>query len=416
MFYSLVDHNRSYQITGLDLLTSVVTGLSGAPYAIRHHQLSEVDGGYKWGHRLVALIEFVPVLGAAVALVERAVYALFTSGYSDATWQKAHLPEHIAMDRMKGTGLGAAGLQGGGAIKAIERAWEDTSTAPLSCTHQFADAIGPRAQMEDAHFYEEMKGGVLAGVFDGHGGKEVSQFASAEFEKRFPGALKEADGNVYNAFQTLIHHIQQDIARNSSWNSQGSTAVVCYIDTKKRLIYTATLGDSEANIYRNNLIGSVTSIPLSIVHNWSSEARRLIAVFGERYRNVIELLSMYQGGKHLRSRVFTGVNVSRAFGDVDQTGVPKKPLVMHEPSITVSKLREKDVVILACDGLKDYVEDREIAKTVGKTQSLAGAVFGRDERSLPKQLVHKALLKMQEEGHGDNVTVLAIQVGGVDGA
>lgn len=418
MNISLVDHHRSYQITGSDLLISIATGLSGAPYALRHHQLAEVEGAPRWAHRIICLVEFVPILGAAIALIERIAYALFSSGYSNAPWREKPLNTLEAMQVMQGTALAAAGqhhpaskwtyASADKVAKQLKSLASDGS-APLKCTHHFADNIGPREQMEDAHFYKEMEKGILAGVFDGHGGKEVSAFASQEFQKRFPQALKDAKGNVHNAFETLIHHIHQDIARYSSWNSQGSTAVVTYIDKESRLIYTATLGDSEANIYRNNFAGSVTSIPLSFVHDWTTDAGRLVKVYGER---LVSMIWNYVGKnpKYLRSRLFSGVNVSRAFGDVDQTGVPSKPLVTHEPVITVNKLKSKDVVILACDGLKDYVPEQEISDTVAKTQSVARGVIGRDSRTLAKQLVDKALLHMQAKRHGDNVTVLAIDV------
>jgi len=419
MNYSLVDHHRNYQITGSDLLISLATGFSGAPYALRHHQLAEVENAPRWGHRLICLAEFVPIIGAAIALTERVVYALFASGYSDAPWRDKPLDASQAMQVMQGRSL-AAVQQHHAADKTVYASSEAVAkqlkslapdgSAPLSCTHNFADAIGPREQMEDAHFYKEMEKGILAGVFDGHGGKEVSAFASVEFERRFPEALKVANGNVHNAFETLIHHIHQDIARNSAWNNQGSTAVVSYIDKESRLIYTATLGDSEANIYRNSFVGSVTSIPLSFVHDWTSDIGRLVNVYGA---GLMYRVMQYMGGhaKNIRSRLVYGVNVSRALGDIDQTGVPAKPLVIHEPVITVNKLKSKDVVILACDGLKDFVPEREIADTVAKTQSVAHGVLGRDSRTLAHQLVDKALVHMEEKRQGgDNVTVLAIDV------
>ncbi|MDN3506125.1 MAG: PP2C family protein-serine/threonine phosphatase [Simkaniaceae bacterium] len=417
MNISLVDHHRSYQLIGSDLLMSFATGLSGAPYALRHHQLAQVEGASRWTHRIICLAEFIPVMGAAVALVERIFYTVFSSGYSDVPWRNKPLNSLEAMQVMQGRALAAAKQHHPDAktyasSDTVAKQLKDLApdgAPPIKCSHHFADNIGPREQMEDAHFYQDLGKGVLAGVFDGHGGKEVSEFASIEFQKRFPKALEDAKGNVHNAFETLIHHIHQDIARHSSWNKQGSTAVVTYIDKESRLIYTATLGDSEANIYRNNLLGSVTSIPLSFVHDWTTDVGRLVEVFG---KSLISSIWMYCGKnpKHLRSRLFSGVNVSRAFGDVDQTGVPAKPLVTHEPVITVNKLQSKDVVILACDGLKDYVPEQEISDTVGKVQSVAQGLLGRDSRTLAKQLVDKALLNMQEKRHGDNVTVLAIDV------
>ncbi|NGX47559.1 MAG: hypothetical protein K1000chlam3_00938, partial [Chlamydiae bacterium] len=70
MNYSLIDHNRGYQITSKDALFSMLTAFSGAPYAVRHHQLAKMENAPRWGHRLICLAEFVPILGLLVALVE----------------------------------------------------------------------------------------------------------------------------------------------------------------------------------------------------------------------------------------------------------------------------------------------------------------------------------------------------------
>lgn len=49
---------------------------------------------------------------------------------------------------------------------------------------------GWRINMEDAHIIKEVKladgqKGLLVGVFDGHGGEEVSKYAEENFEKTF---------------------------------------------------------------------------------------------------------------------------------------------------------------------------------------------------------------------------------------
>jgi len=54
---------------------SVLTGFSGAPFAKRHWQLSNQFNYF--GHRVIACLEYLPVLGALVALIEKVVVAIF---------------------------------------------------------------------------------------------------------------------------------------------------------------------------------------------------------------------------------------------------------------------------------------------------------------------------------------------------
>ncbi|NGX27589.1 MAG: hypothetical protein K940chlam6_01527, partial [Chlamydiae bacterium] len=270
--------------------------------------------------------------------------------------------------------------------------------------------------MEDAHFYKEMEKGTLTGVFDGHGGSKVSAYASAEFQKRFPKALKEANGNVHQAFGKVIDQIHQNVANYSAWNHEGSTAVVCYIDKETHQIYTATLGDSEANIYRKSGQDGITSIPLSCVRDWLSpkDLNRLISIYGKK--TVMSFVKKVGSqAKHIRSQLAYGVNVARAIGDVENTGEPGQPRVIHKPKITVNQLRQGDVLILACDGLKDFVPEQEIAKIVANRPSQSLNFFqkffyGQQEpKFLARQLVDAALKEMDRRLN-DNVTVVAIEV------
>ena len=105
--------------------------------------------------------------------------------------------------------------------------------------------------------------------------------------------------------------------------------------------------------------------------------------------------------KRLRSHLNGGVNVARAIGDINQTGAPGQSLVIHKPKITVNKVKPGDTLILACDGLKDYVDESKIASIVGAKDSL--------HPSLARRLVNAALGNMSKNG-GDNVTIVAINI------
>ena len=254
--------------------------------------------------------------------------------------------------------------------------------------------------MEDAKFVKETAEYLLAGVFDGHGGSSVSRYAAEEFEKRFPVALKECDTPCH-AFEKVFHEIQQEIAKTSWWNGMGSTAVVTYVDKSTNTVYTATIGDSEANIYRSfglRIWSKIKSVPLSVVRDWTDESERgrLEAAHGKDRVNAH--FKLVQGmAKRVRSQLDHGVNVARALGDVNETGTPSTPLVIHRPKITETHIQKGDVLVLACDGLKDYVPEKQIVEIVkSKPEKLAG------------ELVKTAIHSMPERGV-DNVTVITIQ-------
>ncbi|BBI17369.1 hypothetical protein [Neochlamydia sp. S13] len=74
MSYHLTDHPRKYDLSYQDIGLSLITGLSGAPYASRHWQLSNhAKAKHCLGHRLIACIESIPLAGALAAILERII-------------------------------------------------------------------------------------------------------------------------------------------------------------------------------------------------------------------------------------------------------------------------------------------------------------------------------------------------------
>lgn len=326
----------------------------------------------------------------------------------------------------------------------------------LSCT--FADHIGPREHMEDAHFFTEIEQGTLIGVFDGHERKqpkninvhefdklafaikqhnndpcmtfkdlhfevfeaprarEVADYASQEFQKRFSSVLKVHNGDTFRAFEVLIHEIHQEVAQKLQWNKAGTTAVISFIDKETHQIITATLGDSEANLYRDD-----KSIPLSAVRNWTSkkDAARLETAMGWEPGEIKAKVKRGIDPKDFRW-MDNLVNISRGIGDVDCVGTLEMPGVIHKPKITINKLQKGDVLILACDGVKDYIPEREIVKTVMERNAwtisniikwifnwIMTKIFHREPRGLAHDIVDHAIYKRNS---GDNVTVIAVEI------
>lgn len=257
---------------------------------------------------------------------------------------------------------------------------------------------GGREKMEDASFFTIIDEGVVAGVFDGHGGIHVAQYASEAFLLRFSAALQEMHHDVYQAFSCLMGRIHQEVAARPEWDALGSAAVVVFIDKMSHCIYTATLGDCEANIYRN-IKNKCLSIPLSCVRNWSYKrdaeraARALkkpaLAKKLQREKNPKKI---YFPGRH------DGLNVSRAIGDVDYTRRGQLA-ISQKPKITMARAHSGDVVILASDGLKDFVPESEIAEIVSSCILT--------EEPIARKLV---LYATEQKSSPDNVSVVTIKI------
>jgi serine/threonine protein phosphatase PrpC len=272
---------------------------------------------------------------------------------------------------------------------------------PLSFTHSVREEQSKRETMEDAHFYVELENGVLAGIMDGHGGSEVSKYASAQFKERFPETLGRFNGDVYQAFEHLIHDIHKEVAKHEAWNSQGTTAAISFIDKRTHLIYTATVADSEAKIYRN-IENQVKSIPLSPIRNWASTKEAIRAAIALNCPNIVMMWPLdISGAKHRR---VGRLNISRSIGDADHTLVNDHPAVIHKPKISVNQLKPGDTVIIACDGLWDFVSEKEMVTQIKSHQENPA-----QNQDLANVIVDISL-KNQEIGGGDNVSVIAIQI------
>lgn len=287
--------------------------------------------------------------------------------------------------------------------------------ARLSLHYGSAEAQGVRPSMEDAKIAVELEGGLLAGVFDGHGGKEVAEFVSREFPRRFPFELEIADGNVHRAFERSFLMLQEQINSKEEFDNVGSTAGVSYIDIKHRIVYTATLGDSEAFICRKDSQEAHKLIPLSCVKSWASEKdiqRASMSVDGEYIMPVAlfwEKFNVPAKNRRIESKSkdlplvndMHGLNVSRAFGDRAKNKGRPSDAVITKPKITFCPVNEGDIILWFCDGLTDYVLDKRKINT---------CIDQHCSEAASKISYYLTKLALDQKSQ-DNVTVLTVKVG-----
>lgn len=372
-----------------------------------------------WRHRAIAIMKDLPLLKGLAALLERHMKSLDARNIAKSapledrvnplmpSWRKQLIEPHVALEKMWKNGKKAilehmkkdpiaAYVPPEKALSGLNVSSKQPSLPPLQFTYEAAEAQGPRATMEDAHFFTELEQGAITGVFDGHGGSEVAKFACSIFPKTFSRILAQAKGNVHFAFESAFEEVQKEISKHKNWNEMGCTAVICFINRHTRQIITATAGDSEANFYSLNDESKMESLPLSCVRDWSSKKDALRAATALNRLEFANEWPLVTNAKYLRypSR-FYGVNVSRGFGDLCYQDDQGKTAITHKPKITINSLKQ-GILILACDGLKDYVPENEIIQQIANGNP-----------NLAQRLVDYAI---KEKHAKDNVTVVAINI------
>lgn len=253
---------------------------------------------------------------------------------------------------------------------------QEEEKVSLIFSYGSSEEQGLRTTMEDEHFYHEDTYSILAGVFDGHGGKTAATHAKEQAQALFFELLRTHDGNVVKTFEVLCQRLH-----GSYSGSHGTTALICYFDKATQMVYTATLGDAEANIYRRT-DGQVVSIPLSPIRDWNTDRK-----FVDK--------TVYITDHRRKPRLRGTLNVSRSIGDKDY------PAISQKPKVTCCQLQPDDVLILCCDGLKDFVPEKMICQMVRDHQGT--------EEDLAKVLTTASTTRQDTFGHNDNVSVIVIR-------
>lgn len=218
---------------------------------------------------------------------------------------------------------------------------------------------------------------IIMGVYDGHGGSQVSEFLKIHANKIILDCLK----NNYNQhFGNLAYKIIDQKIRDhlgSLAHKTGSTSIHLIIDKTKRLYTYINLGDCRLLKILPNLI------QLNTEHKPD--------LYDEKIR--IEK----SGGKVILgdpSRI-NGYSVSRSFGDLFNTYISKIP----EISTWKPLANTKNIFLMATDGLWDVMENKDISIYVKNN-------FLRKEKSLITQNLKTLVDIAIEKGSTDNISLI----------
>ena len=244
--------------------------------------------------------------------------------------------------------------------------------------------------MEDAHLNHLNNNNYdIFGVFDGHGGKEVSQFVKNHFIQEF---MKNENTKYENIPNSLIETFlkmdellkskegkaeltqlnklskkeddEQDKKNKKNLekdfykyldpkntedcdiaNITGCTACVSIIDEKFKRIYFANAGDSRAVICKNG-------IGFQMSHDHKPDSAK-------------EKNSVYKSGGWVNEgRIKGNLNLSRSLGDFeykqDKNLSAKDQMITAYPEINIELIDDTcEFIILACDGIWDCLTPQE---------------------------------------------------------
>ena len=258
---------------------------------------------------------------------------------------------------------------------------------------------GWRKRMEDAHITDISQGDKkqydIFGVFDGHGGKEVSQFVKNHFTKELISNSNFKSGNIKLALQETFLKMdnlmreengkielkelskkskEEDDAQEKklgSKNSQadmisklistqksedeianmtGCTACVCVIDELNKKLYFANAGDSREVLCKKGI-----AYPMSVDHKPDLQ---------------IEKNRIYKAdGWITDGRVKGNLNLSRGLGDLEyknNNNLPQEEqMITANPDIVCEDLNDDcDFIIIGCDGIWDCLTNQEACDIV----------------------------------------------------
>ncbi|KAJ3028498.1 UNVERIFIED_CONTAM: Protein phosphatase 2C 1 [Siphonaria sp. JEL0065] len=241
-----------------------------------------------------------------------------------------------------------------------------------------------RRTMEDAHSFVYRYGAVdgqgFFAIFDGHAGKTAAEWCGAHLHETLHTLILERPTTPIPELlnEAFVRTDSQLAARKLS---SGCTAVVAFtrIETreneKKRVLYTANVGDARAVLSRDG-----KALRLSYDHKGTDphETQRI----------------QESGGFVVNGRVNGVLAVTRALGDVTM-----KDYILGNPYTTETVLNDADnVLILACDGVWDVCSDQDAISFVNES-SRANVQTASDD------LLAYALEKFST----DNLSVMVIQ-------
>eukprot|EP00878_Enallax_costatus_P009387 GHUV01009809.1.p1 GENE.GHUV01009809.1~~GHUV01009809.1.p1 ORF type:complete len:346 (+),score=145.49 GHUV01009809.1:861-1898(+) len=247
---------------------------------------------------------------------------------------------------------------------------------------------------------------LLAGVYDGHGGRSTAAYAAAQLPLMLQQQLRNSNAAAVDHQQLLSsvsHQLDQSWADQGHVEQSGSTAVTALINKNNLLV--ANAGDSVAVLARS---GSSRCLSRSHKLCCPDELARVTAAGGlvatDKAGKPRLMQSQARWQKYVAPMTLA---VTRGFRDYGFKGVGGD-LVIPTPHIQQLELIPDDqVLLLTSDGVTDVMGDDDMMEVAMKAISKA-----RNDTDIGNELATAAAAAVKHTaaaaGAWDNMTVLAI--------
>jgi serine/threonine protein phosphatase PrpC len=253
---------------------------------------------------------------------------------------------------------------------------------------------GLRDQNEDKHDIilnsnnnnKKLKNVNFFGVYDGHGGKNVSDYIQKNISNYFLD--KKVNYPLSKKHVISIYDNIQKSLKQHKWAYVSGTTCLIAVHFKYNgndYLNVLNTGDSRCILCRDNF-----AMPLTKDHkpNWPEEKHRIEKLGGK----------IIYDGHDWRIK---DLSVSKAFGDLDAT-----PFLSHRADLFRYKLDKNDkFFVLACDGLWDVMTNSDVVNFIllNCYDLLTKNRINKNKNSA-RQLAEYALKK----GSTDNITIIII--------
>ncbi|KAL7719239.1 Protein phosphatase 2C [Entamoeba marina] len=263
------------------------------------------------------------------------------------------------------------------------------------------ETCGRRTYMEDYQVIVENAFNSethFIGVFDGHGGDDVSQLASTLIPLHL---LKSNKTPNFKEFKKIMKESINDInTQCKNLNLKGGTSSVAALITKEAYFFM-NCGDSRAVIIQTNIEKPVKS-PLSFCkkcksgerkENTSGEYFAKFSTNDHRGTLMSERQRIRKEGGYINQHgQLVGIlGLTRAFGDIKY-----QPYVSHEPDFYLLNRTPHDCyIVFACDGVWDVLSVNDIA------------IICDGMKNSPPNAIAKAIVNVAYSRHsGDNISCI----------
>jgi len=277
---------------------------------------------------------------------------------------------------------------------------------------------GKQIELQDRFTQDEAMDelGVYFGVFDGHGGAQVSELAAKNLHRNILAFFRQKavqpasrDEKLKLAVREAFSHTDKEIlslSERKKFDSAGSTAVCAILHGNPKLgtalrLVLAHVGDSRAILCR---AGQAVQVTEDHKPDRIDEKKRIERA-GGLVLNVrgawrIAAPANPRGSTKSSRREYQGLSITRSLGDA----CFKNPaLSAADPEVRVLPITDKDLfVVLVTEGVTRVLSNQDVIDCASKHWD--------DSEEAAKNVVRTAFQK----GSDENLTALVVQFGWAD--